>query len=132
MAARRGGGGGRTGLLGGGLGGLRDARMGGGGLTKRQQMIGESGAGAYGYTQDSKYVQHASGQQMRTGMGGRDGSAGLEALVGSIFGTGFAGGQNPIKRLICQNVLYLMIVNMPTEEELAAANTVDLTENDLI
>ena len=116
-------GGGRMGIAGGRLGGLRDARMammGGGGFGSRQQMMGGYGAGAYRYTQDpydaqqQGYYQQAHGNQNPNqmggmGMGGYGGPVGLEALVGAILGTGVAGGQNPIKRIISQVSLILLV-----------------------
>ncbi|KAJ9611130.1 hypothetical protein H2200_004313 [Cladophialophora chaetospira] len=132
---------GRTGMMGGGLGGVRDTRVqmiSGGGSGGRQQMMGGYGAGVYGYTRDPHYMRqetyhqqpgdqqgvmpHPYGHQNQMGgMGAYGGPIGLEGLVGTIFGTGSPGGLNPIKRILSQNVLYLMIVNLPSEEELAAA-----------
>ncbi|KIV86735.1 hypothetical protein PV11_02330 [Exophiala sideris] len=57
----------------------------------------------------------------RGGFGGNGGP--LDGLIGAILGSaGLGGASNPIKRILKKNVLYLIIVNMPTEEELAAGH----------
>ncbi|OAP63157.1 hypothetical protein AYL99_02384 [Fonsecaea erecta] len=125
------------------LGGFGGGRLGG----------GWRGRMGYGQDQDQEYMMQRQQQDLQyrdpyqqqpdrpgggigLGMGrGAGGSpAGLEGLVGAIMGSGLGGGrgqgQSPIKRILSQDVLYLVIVNMPTEEELAAAHEMSEREHE--
>ncbi|KAL2012543.1 hypothetical protein VTN00DRAFT_68 [Thermoascus crustaceus] len=117
---------GRGGLLGRGIGGGAPGRgLGGGGRSsgRREQGLGALGALGGG-------LRKSLGQESRDSQGGRLGAG----FGGSSPGRGIAGG-NPglgrlggncgplggIKKMLKKNVLYLMIVNMPTEQEMAEA-----------
>ncbi|KAK4945607.1 hypothetical protein LTR10_015226 [Elasticomyces elasticus] len=126
----------------GGLGGVFGARA-GAIESIRQQRMGYGGGSVYqdpyhqaGYYDQQGYFhqgtnmplpqenpyQYQGAYRSQNGMeiGGMGGP--LDALVGAVLGTGIGGGTNVVKRIFKMNVLYLMVVNMPTQEELAAAD----------
>ncbi|KAI1615166.1 hypothetical protein EDD37DRAFT_649834 [Exophiala viscosa] len=127
--------------LGGGLLGNRGGGFGrsnSGGLfgSRRQDDYGSDYQQPYqqqqGYYDEQGYYHQAHSSQQQQGMGsgysddsdrgGFGGTGGpLDGLVGTILGGG-VGGANPIRRILKKNVLYLMVVNMPTEQELAAGH----------
>lgn len=126
--------------IGGGFGGLGGSREGGmapgGGL---RQVIG----GIHGLIKGNKHngsedqqVPYDTRQTRQDGRGGMSGSRGSDDVLGGAgrgsgplgLGNMIAGkssqGQGTgglVKRVLTENVLYLMVVNMPTEEEMAVA-----------
>ncbi|KAI9736969.1 MAG: hypothetical protein M1834_000558 [Cirrosporium novae-zelandiae] len=124
-----GGFGGRGTGVGGGLGGLGGGRMAmayGGGMGDRGMLMGR---GRMNQQQDPNQQypnqqypnQQYPNQQPPNQMGGLGGGMLGGSRVG-LGGTMLLG--NGIKRILKHHVLYLLIVNMPTEEEMAEATRV--------
>ncbi|KIW23610.1 uncharacterized protein PV07_11797 [Cladophialophora immunda] len=120
-----GSGGGRMGMMGGG--GFAGGRMGYGQdqyyRVQQQQQYQYQGTYQQRPGQQGGYYENQSNMPAMGmgGFGGGSGPVGLEALAGAILGIGLGNGQSAIKRILSKDVLYLMIVNMPSAEELAAA-----------
>jgi len=104
-------GGGLGGGRGGGLGGLGAVLGGRGGVSQDQMVAGYGGPrGQMG----AEFGGMGRGYYSENGqMGVRYGGVGT--------GIGFGGPAPLLKKVLKKDVLYLMIVNMPSEEELAAA-----------
>ncbi|RDL37720.1 uncharacterized protein BP5553_05153 [Venustampulla echinocandica] len=108
----RGGGGGG---MGGGFGGFGGGR---GGSGQQQQFSGNGNA-----SPDEHQQQVPNNSSNRGGMGG-SGRGGFMGMSG--FG---GGGSNPIAKLLKKDVLYLMVVNMPSAEEIAQAEALGQASN---
>ncbi|KAF2814362.1 uncharacterized protein BDZ99DRAFT_437263 [Mytilinidion resinicola] len=116
MPRREGGGG----LGGGGFGGGRGGGLGG--------LVGEVVGAVSGRGRDSEQ-QHESQTYVLSqggvfgGGGGRGGGLGQGGLLGTGVGKEVvgAGPLGAVKRIMRQDVLYLLIVNMPSEREIAEA-----------
>ncbi|CAF9928109.1 hypothetical protein IMSHALPRED_007387 [Imshaugia aleurites] len=135
MQQRRGMGGGLMGLLGGGgaySSGCYGGRSGGFGSGRRMGGRSRSGEGmqlqqngdieGQGYTQGQAHEGMYAGRGMNTqrDFGGGRGRGGMRMGTGPL-GLPLPTPGTAIKKLLKKDVLYLMIVNMPSDAEMAAA-----------